>query len=188
MVSRANIRRLLSAERGASMIELAITLPILCLILIGVTDLGFALREWVGVNSLVEAASLYVLRYANADGTEGLTNLYVSSPTDLTSAIRSAVGQTHSGIGSGEASLFITTACRCPATNGISCPQGSPGDFSATPPKCPDTVPQCSDTINASRTRQSDYICISATHTHQSLFGTRGWSPVFSTTAIINIH
>lgn len=188
MVSKINIRRFLSAERGASMIELGITLPVLCLILIGVTDLGFALKEWVRVNSLVEAASLFVLRHSNADGSDGLTNLYVSAPTDLILAIRTAAGQTHSGVGSGEATLFITTACRCPATNGITCPQGAPGDFATTPPKCPDTVLQCTDSINASRTRQSDYICISATHTHQSLFGTRGWSPVFSTTAIINIH
>lgn len=188
MARKGKTRRFLSAERGASMIELGITLPVLCLILIGVTDLGFALKEWVRVNALVEAASLYVLRYANADGSEGLTNLYVSPPADLTSAIRNAVSQTHSGVGSGEAALFITTACRCPATNGITCPQGAPGDFSTTPPKCPDTILQCSDSINSSKTRQSDYICISATHTHQSLFGTRGWSPVFSTTAIISIH
>lgn len=183
-----DLNRILSAERGASMVELGLALPLLCLILIGVTDLGFALTEWLRVNSLVQSASSYAFRYANADASGGFTNLYVSLPSDISATIMTAAAQGHSGINANGVTLSITTACRCPSKQGITCPQSSPGEFSATPPKCPDTILQCADSLSSSKTRQSDYICISASQTHQSLFGTRGWSPTFSTTAVINIH
>lgn len=170
-------------------VEFALVVPLLALIIMGIADIGKALIEQINVNSALEAATLYVTRYANEDASLGFDNLYSYSPTTISSSVQAATALSHSGIKANAVSLFVTTACSCPNTNGITCPTTSPGAFSTNPPKCPDNTLSCADSVHtANQTRKSGYICITATHTHNSLFGSRGWSPTLSASVAINIH
>jgi Flp pilus assembly protein TadG len=183
------LRLLGEKEDGFSDLEIALAIPVLSLLLIGVGDLGLALAEWIHVNSAAEAAALYVLRYANGDASQGYDNLYLNSPANIASSVQTAATQSYSGITANMVSLAVTTACSCPSAAGITCPTTSPGNFSSTPPKCPDTTTPCSDaTYTTGGTRKSGYICVTATHTHNSLFGAAGWAPTLSANVVINIH
>ena len=57
--SKTHVRRRSLAERGQTLVELALVVPIVLILVVGTVDFGWALRSWMTVtNSAQEAARL----------------------------------------------------------------------------------------------------------------------------------
>jgi len=106
------------SERGASLVEIALLLPFLGLLLLGVIDFGRAFYLSIEVQNAAEAAALY-----------GAQNI-----TDTTGIENAAVNDAANVPGMSTSSVTVTTGCEC--SNGTSSQSPCPG----TPPTCPANV------------------------------------------------
>jgi Flp pilus assembly protein TadG len=80
-----------ASERGAELIEVAITLPILLLISVGIFEFGRAFQTWeVLTNAAREGARVAVLPGANAGAAEARARAYMTSGA-LTNAASATV-------------------------------------------------------------------------------------------------
>ena len=121
------VRWLVRAESdgGASLVELAVALPVLGLLLLGVVDFGRAYYLGVEVQNAAEAGALY--------GTQNLT--------DITGMQNAATGDMPDVTASKDVSAYTATA-----TNGCECSDGTNVTPSAQPTvsACPAaTQPTC---------------------------------------------
>jgi len=167
-----------SNQSGAILIEAALSFMLLAPILIGLSDLGLATKEWMDVNDLAEAATLFVTTHANKPPTGVSYDIYSTNPFN-TATITNALGVGNSGINSNVGTLTVTGSCSCPSAGAAIC-SGAP--FASAPPKCSDTCAVIEGTID-----KSAYICISVTHQHQSLFGA-GFSPMLTAKSVVKIY
>ena len=76
-------RGLLSATGGATTVELALTLPLVLLLLVGIVDLGLALNAYVTVNNASREGAQYAIVHPTATPSE-ITAVVVarSAPLD----------------------------------------------------------------------------------------------------------
>src|SRR5262245_43597190 len=67
-MSRGSVAQRAGHQRGAVLVEFALTLPVLILIVVGIFDFGRAFQEWVAVtNAAREGARMAVLPGAYTD-------------------------------------------------------------------------------------------------------------------------
>jgi len=116
------------SDRGASLVELAIVLPVLGLLLLGVIDFGRAYYLGVEVQNAAEAGALYGIQ--NLTDITGIQNAATGDMTDVTSA-KDVSGATATATNGCECSdgtnvtpspQKTTNACPNPPTN---CPTGT---------------------------------------------------------------
>lgn len=90
MTKRSRIASYLAAERGTSLIEMALLLPFFLLLLLGAVDFGRALYLMIEVTDAAHAAALYGSRYptdttgmqsAAQNDAPNVPNLSVGTPT-----------------------------------------------------------------------------------------------------------
>ncbi len=159
------------SESGTAAIEFAMFAPILIILLGGAVDFGYAAFEWMQVNNLVEAQTLYVAQNASA--------LYYAAPFSPT-VITSAVGNSGS-TSCATATPAPTRFCSCPLTTGM-----TTGTAFAAPPADP-----CSAalTCNGNTSAQSAYVLVSASCTHTAILHVSWWTnPTFTSRALVRIH
>lgn len=79
-MARLNRTRLIASERGAELIELAVALPLLLLVLMGIVDFAFMFQRYlVLTNAAMEGARVAVLPgYTTADA-QSRANAYAST-------------------------------------------------------------------------------------------------------------
>lgn len=188
MRSPGKLLQFTKSDEGGGLAENVLIFPLLALVLTAIVELGFILRDWITVNNVVHAATLFVTAHANNNPEGTSLNLYNLNPFSSASIV-SATSKTNSGLSSGNVNLVVTTACRCPTATGITCPAPpNSGEFASTAPKCP-TADACADTVATNVSlRVSAYICISGSLTHSSWFGRLGWAPTLTARSVINIH
>ena len=80
-MARVNsVRRRLSSECGAELIETALTLPLILLVVIGIIEFGFVFQKYeVITNAAREGARVYVLPNFDADDAEARVNQYLDA-------------------------------------------------------------------------------------------------------------
>ena len=159
-------------ESGTAAIEFALGSLFLLPLLLGTVDLGIAAFEWIQVNNLVEAETLYV--------TKNASTLYAANPFDST-VITNAVAPAKSGISLAAATPAVTAGCSCPIVGGIT----TLTPFGTSPnPKCPAAL-----TCNGGTSPQGAYVQVSASHTHTPIVPVSWWTnPIFTSTALIKIN
>jgi Flp pilus assembly protein TadG len=102
---RATVR---SDERGAVIVEFAVTLPLLLLVLVGILDFGFVFQQYeVMTNAAREGARMAVLPgYANTD-VQNRVAIYLTN-AGISGAATTTVTPTQIALGGGLASLPAT--------------------------------------------------------------------------------
>jgi Flp pilus assembly protein TadG len=88
LLSIGGLRTSLFCDRGTSLAETALVLPILILLLIVAIDLGRAYYYAIGVSSAAHAAAIYGVQ--NPTDVQGMVNAASASAPDITSLATSA--------------------------------------------------------------------------------------------------
>ena len=78
MTKRVHAKR--RTRRGQSLVELALVLPLLLLLLLGVVDFGLALGDWLRVNTAARDATRFAIDAGRADD---ISNLAVNNLSGL---------------------------------------------------------------------------------------------------------
>jgi len=108
-------RRPNTAERGQALVEFALALPILCLLAVGILEIGGAARMSVVVTNAATAGAQFGAQSPrNASNTTGIQN------AALCEANGGNWGSCNSGILTAS-NITVTNACRCDDGSGLSC-------------------------------------------------------------------
>lgn len=106
------VHRRRPTARGAALVEVAVVLPVLVLIMIGVIDFGRVFYTAMALTNAAHAGALYgALSKANANNVTGIQNAVQNSATP--------------DIGNLDAPASVTVACTCQATATVGTTVGS---------------------------------------------------------------
>lgn len=119
-------------EAGQSLLELALLLPVLCLLVVGITDLGRAAAVTIAVNNAATAG----VEYGSQNGT---------TASDTTGMQNVATNDTHGNNIPTGMTATATNGCLCDIGNGASCtyPVPAPGTCSNILAGCTGQVVEC---------------------------------------------
>jgi Flp pilus assembly protein TadG len=122
-VARLRLRRRVRSEKGAELIEFALTLPLLLLVLLGIIEFGFLFQEYEVVsNAAREGARIAVLSasagYSNTEVTQRVNDYLQAGGLDLARATPAPVvtGPTPQDLGGGKciAAMSVTVSYQHP--------------------------------------------------------------------------
>jgi Flp pilus assembly protein TadG len=115
-----------SDERGASIVEFAVVLPVLVVLLLGVADFGLYLMRRLQLNAALEAGVLYVTGYLT---TNGWSDSNPSSAADIANVVtKSAVTNgtiTVTNQGAGMCSYHCLISGQIDLSTGVACTDGA---------------------------------------------------------------
>jgi Flp pilus assembly protein TadG len=115
-VGQPQVSKALQSESGSSLVEMALVLPVLFLLLMGVVDFGRAYYLAIEVSQAAHTAALYGSQ--NPTDTTGMQNAAVADAPDVPSFTTSSVTATY-GCECSDGSSPIATCATNPACGGM---------------------------------------------------------------------
>ena len=165
-------------ERGAALVEFAVSLPVLVALFVGVIDLGAAMYRWMQVIDMAEAGTLYATNNA-----QQLYSGPVGGGAFPYSNIQNAA--TNAGSGLVGATVTVVGVCSCLPTIPTTCPSATQFAASNTSnPYCSAICPS-----PASDPAESAYVCITTSYAYSPIVAVPFIPAVsLATTSMVKIH
>ncbi len=125
-------RRRNPAERGQALLEFAFMAPLLCLVLVGIIEVGRAARMSIVLTTAASAGAEFGAQSSsNASNTTGIQDAALCDANGANS-----LGICNSGILT-SSNINVTYACRCDDGTGLSCELPLPANGTCNPqPSC----------------------------------------------------
>ena len=102
------MKRRIRGERGAALIEMALTLPLLLLVTMGAVEFGRAYQHWqVLTNAAREGARIAVLPGVNDDAVKARVTTYMTAGRLTTPAAATITVTRNTALGAGTASTVV---------------------------------------------------------------------------------